>query len=47
MPEIAIVDTSVLIALEKINLLDILCKIYDEIILTEAVIKAFMFQINY
>lgn len=41
MPEIAIVDTSVLIALEKINLLGILCKIYDEIILTEAVINEF------
>lgn len=41
MPEIAIVDTSVLIALEKINLLDILCKIYDEIILPEAVINEF------
>ena len=41
MPERAIVDTSVLIALEKINLLEILCKIYDEIILPEAVIKEF------
>jgi len=41
MPEIAIVDTSVLIALEKINLLDVLCKIYDEIILSEAVITEF------
>ncbi len=29
MPEIAIVDTSVLIALEKINLLDILCIISE------------------
>jgi predicted nucleic acid-binding protein len=41
MPERAIVDTSVLIALEKINLLEILCKIYDEIILPEAVIQEF------
>jgi len=41
MPETAIVDTSVLIALEKINLLDILCKIYEEIILPEAVINEF------
>jgi hypothetical protein len=41
MPETAIVDTSVLIALEKINLLDSLCKIYDKIILPEAVINEF------
>ncbi len=33
--EIVIVDTSVMIALEKINLLDIICKIYKEIILPE------------
>lgn len=39
MPEKAIVDTSALIALEKINLLDVLCKIYIEIILPEAVIN--------
>lgn len=41
MPETAIVDTSVLIALEKINLLNILCKIYKEIILPETVINEF------
>ena len=41
MPEIAIADTSALIALEKINLLDILCKLYEEIILPEAVIHEF------
>lgn len=41
MPETAIVDTSVLIALDRINLLDILCKIYSEIILPEAVISEF------
>lgn len=41
MPEKAIVDTSALIALEKINLLDLLCKIYSEIILPEAVISEF------
>ncbi len=39
MPENAIVDTSALIALEKINLLDVLCKIYSEIILPESVIN--------
>ncbi len=39
MPEKIIVDTSVLIALEKINLLQILCKIYEEIVLPEAVVK--------
>jgi len=39
MPEIAIADASALIALEKINLLAILCGLYAEIILPEAVIK--------
>lgn len=39
MPERAVADTSALIALEKVNLLDILCKIYAEIILPEAVIN--------
>lgn len=41
MPELIIVDTSVLIALEKIDLLHILCKIYKEILLPEAVVKEF------
>jgi hypothetical protein len=41
MPEKAIADTSALIALEKINLLDVLSKIYSEIILPEAVISEF------
>lgn len=41
MPEKVIVDTSVLIALEKINLLDILCKIYGEFIMPEAVFNEF------
>jgi hypothetical protein len=41
MPDIVIVDTSVLIALEKIDLLQILCKIYKEIILPEAVVREF------
>jgi predicted nucleic acid-binding protein len=41
MSERAIADTSTLIALEKINLLDVLCKIYTEIILPEAVINEF------
>ncbi|HDH00352.1 MAG TPA: DUF3368 domain-containing protein [Nitrospirae bacterium] len=41
MPETVIVDTSVLIALEKIDLLQILCKIYKEIILPDAVTKEF------
>ncbi len=41
MPETAVVDASVLIALEKINSLEILCKIYDEVILPEAVINEF------
>lgn len=41
MPETAIADTSALIALEKIDHLDILCKLYEEIILPEAVIHEF------
>lgn len=41
MLEIAIADTSALIALEKLNLLDVLCKIYIEIILPESVINEF------
>jgi predicted nucleic acid-binding protein len=41
MPEKAIVDTSTLIALDKIGLSEILCKIYTEIILPEAVISEF------
>ncbi len=41
MPEIVIADASALIALEKINLLDILCSLYAEIILPEAVINEF------
>jgi len=41
MSDQAIVDTSVLIALEKINTIDVLCKIYSSIILPEAVISEF------
>lgn len=41
MPEAIIVDTSVLISLDKLNLLRILCKMYKEIILPEAVIHEF------
>lgn len=41
MHETVIADTSVLIALEKIDLLQILCKIYKEIILPDAVVKEF------
>ena len=41
MPETIIVDTSSLIALERINLLQILCKIYKEVVIPELVIKEF------
>lgn len=41
MPETVIVDTSVLISLDKINLLQILCKMYKEVILPEAVVSEF------
>lgn len=39
MPEIVVVDASVLIALEKIELLPILCKIYEKVILPDGVVK--------
>lgn len=41
MPETIIADTSVLIALADINELSLLCEIYKEVILPEAVIKEF------
>jgi len=41
MPEKAIIGTSVLIALERINILDVLCSIYSHIILPEAVVSEF------
>jgi len=41
MPETVIADTSSLIALEKINLLPILCKIYSEVVIPESVINEF------
>lgn len=41
MPEPIIADTSSLIALERINLLQILCEIYKEVIIPESVIKEF------
>jgi predicted nucleic acid-binding protein len=41
MPEAVIVDTFSLIALEKINLLTILCEIYSEVVLPESIIKEF------
>lgn len=40
-PEPIIIDTSSLIALERINLLQILCKIYTEVLIPESVIKEF------
>jgi predicted nucleic acid-binding protein len=41
MPEPIIADTSSLIALERINLLQILCKIYKEVVIPESVTKEF------
>jgi predicted nucleic acid-binding protein len=41
MPEPIIIDTSSLIALERINLLQILCNIYKEVVIPESVIKEF------
>lgn len=41
MPEIIIVDASVLIALEKIDLLPILCEIYEAVICPDGVVREF------
>ena len=41
MRDLAVVDTSCLIALNKIELLDILCKLYDKIFLPQMVIQEF------
>jgi hypothetical protein len=41
MPELVIVDTSSLIALEKVNLLDLLCKVYFQVVIPESVIREF------
>jgi len=41
MPEKAIIDTSVLIALERISMLDVHCRIYSHIILPESVVSEF------
>ena len=41
MPEAIIADTSSLIALERINLLGILCEIYSEVVIPESVINEF------
>ncbi|PIV84734.1 MAG: DUF3368 domain-containing protein [Nitrospirae bacterium CG17_big_fil_post_rev_8_21_14_2_50_50_9] len=41
MPDKPVVDTSALIALEKINIVHVLCRLYGEIILPEAVVKEF------
>ena len=41
MSEAIIADTSPLIALERIDLLSIICKIYSDVIIPEAVIKEF------
>lgn len=44
--DLAIADTSVLIAFEKLNLLSSLCAIYDELYLTRAVYNEFSNQIQ-
>lgn len=41
MREKAVADTSVLIALEKLDLTELLCKIYSEVVLPEAVIHEY------
>ena len=41
MPEPIVIDTSSLIALEKINFIEILCQIYKEVLIPESVIKEF------
>lgn len=41
MPESVVVDASTLIALEKIGLLELLCKLYKQIVLPDAVVAEF------
>jgi len=41
MPEPILIDISSLIALERITLLQILCKVYKEVVIPESVIKEF------
>jgi predicted nucleic acid-binding protein len=41
MPEPIIADTSSLIALERVDLLHVLCEIYKEVVVPESVIKEF------
>ncbi|MGQ9646978.1 MAG: hypothetical protein ACUVWO_10615 [Thermodesulfobacteriota bacterium] len=41
MPETTIIDTSSLIALDRINLLEMLCRIYKDVIVPESVLKEF------
>ncbi len=41
MPDAIVIDTSALIALEKLGLLSLLCNIYTEVIVPESVIKEF------
>jgi len=40
-PDSIVIDTSSLIALERINLLEILCQLYKELLVPESVIKEF------
>ena len=40
-PDSIVVDTSSLIALERINLLEILCQLYKEVLVPDSVIKEF------
>ena len=41
-----IADTSVLIAFDKLGILDLLCKIYKEILIPEAVLKEYGSKLN-
>ena len=44
--DIVIADTSVLIAFDKLGILDLLCKIYKEILIPEAVLKEYGTKLN-
>jgi predicted nucleic acid-binding protein len=46
MHEIIVIDTSVLIALEKLNILDLICKIYKKILIPQAVLKEYGSQLD-
>ena len=46
MHNIIVADTSVLIALEKLNIFDSICNIYEKVLIPQAVLKEYGSQLN-